>query len=632
MPHHLLWPANAGPGVNGVPLNGDPHLADKASLDGHLKVTRLVTLGMNDRNLHGDPLLKDLTEGQDHQEHLPTTDLRAQQPPTPPFLDPNEAWEHPGTEATHETHPELKTSLASLGAMLAAAQGSADASWQDIAATVRHLETHMATEELGQQSRREILELTQRAESLRAELSSTTSRLALLAHPKPHDAPSTDRLQVVTGGSPGQPVITNGANSTAETGGTPPTEHSSPWRYGRPLRYIAALALLLLALWTVVIPGIFPVSSHAAVNARLLTIRSPIDGTSARPSKAVGDAVTAGEIVASIRNDRVDTSRLDSLTTQRTNLMARLDAQTQDQESRRREADQCRAVVEDFLRRSRTDLAQRLLEAKAAATRATTIALTQDSGVARLQEILDRTPGGISASEWERAVSTRDQARLDAVMAKTLVERATSQIAAVEAHQFVGLQAPYQVERLVQLESLIADLEVKGVEVRRNLTDLGQEMTKETQRVERLREAVLTSSNDGLVWKIQANAGQFIPLGAEVLQLAEGGTIAVEAWLHQRYLGDAEVGDRAIAYLTGERRRMEGTVTAVDVQGQTTADETKAYALPADSPKSFKVTIQLDRSPYTTAMIGQRAKVLLCGKSTGVGASFLLWFYALVEF
>ena len=403
---------------------------------------------------------------------------------------------------------------------------------------------------------------------------------------------------------------------TVALGGTAPP--APPWwRTGRILRYAAALVLLLLALWTVIIPGLFPVSSNAAVNARLLTIRSPIEGVSTRPPKVLGDLVKQGEVVARIRNDRVDTSRLDGLGTQRTNLLARSDANVQDQESRRR---------------VRTDLDQRHVEATAAVARAETVLATTASGFARLQAVSLNIPGGISASELERSQGTRDQAQQDLLAVKAGLARTVSQIAAVDAHQFLDQQAPYQAERLVVLESLITDLEVKSAEIRRNLADLDLELSKEQARLERLREAVLESNIDGLVWKVQANAGQFLPMGADVVQIAETSTIAVEAWLHQRYLGDANVGDRAIVYLTGDHQRLEGTVTNVNVQGQVVSDETTAYALPAESPKSFKVTIKLDRNFFTVGMIGQRAKVLLCGKNVGVAGSILLWFYTLVEF
>ena len=84
---------------------------------------------------------------------------------------------------------------------------------------------------------------------------------------------------------------------------------------GRILKSILALAVVIGLAWMPVSRLLSVTSAEATINARLINVRAPIDGTVSvvAPSIAVGTRVEPGETLLQLTNSRADRQRLDDL-------------------------------------------------------------------------------------------------------------------------------------------------------------------------------------------------------------------------------------------------------------------------------------------------------------------------------
>lgn len=82
-------------------------------------------------------------------------------------------------------------------------------------------------------------------------------------------------------------------------------------------RFLLGLAVIAIALWVLLGEQITGVSSDAVVNARLMTIRAPIDGTLEMPFQPFGSFIYVGLELATVKNRLVDTVRLHDLRMER---------------------------------------------------------------------------------------------------------------------------------------------------------------------------------------------------------------------------------------------------------------------------------------------------------------------------
>ena len=95
---------------------------------------------------------------------------------------------------------------------------------------------------------------------------------------------------------------------------------TTPQRGGMVSRYGWRAVKSVLGLLIVIIAGVGPLqrllelsSTEAVVNARLVSLRAPIDGRIEDFAPTIGIAVSAGRVLLHISNSRADRARLDDL-------------------------------------------------------------------------------------------------------------------------------------------------------------------------------------------------------------------------------------------------------------------------------------------------------------------------------
>ena len=96
-------------------------------------------------------------------------------------------------------------------------------------------------------------------------------------------------------------------------------------RLGPLVRRVIALGLVAFAVWWLVVPLLFPITSEAVVNAQLVQVRAPIDGITTELGRQLGDTVGTGEPLVRFVNARVNVAQLSILKTRTAEVQARRD-------------------------------------------------------------------------------------------------------------------------------------------------------------------------------------------------------------------------------------------------------------------------------------------------------------------
>ncbi len=374
---------------------------------------------------------------------------------------------------------------------------------------------------------------------------------------------------------------------------------------GRRIRLGLGLGLLGIAGWLgvswLLSPALWSItSSEAVVNARIMTLHSPTEGTMAQSPPPVGQAVTAGSSLLRVENPLADDSHLEELKTEAASLDERVAALKRQNEELEALKDRLGGNVRKYQAAGVRRLQTRLEEAKAVAVAAD--AFAQQRRYKREQA--ERLALGNSVP-MEEAVTARlaeDAARSKAAQAQAEVRHLSDELEALRVGHYLGPadggnDVPYSQQRIHDLEIRQHDLIARVEEFTARAAQVRRQLEIETERLGRNKGAVLKAPIDSVVWRRPLTAGSPVTRQTPVLQLLDTSNIFVDAVVPAKYVGDIHPGDKVVIRLISTREEVSGTVQ--DVLGQVALGEDRALA--AEVPKLGKrevhVLVAFDGAP-----------------------------------
>jgi multidrug resistance efflux pump len=174
---------------------------------------------------------------------------------------------------------------------------------------------------------------------------------------------------------------------------------------------IAGLMLLILGGYVIIGEHLAGVSIAATVNARITTLRAPIEGRLALRGSNIGSRIAHNQTVASVTDDRIDNTRLADLKFAEEGAKADL-AKIQAQ---RDDLIQAREALSAHAANYRTgrieQLGARLAEAKAVREAVLSRAREHGNALKRARELSDR--GVQTAANLDKAQSSEEIAQED---------------------------------------------------------------------------------------------------------------------------------------------------------------------------------------------------------------------------
>lgn len=363
-------------------------------------------------------------------------------------------------------------------------------------------------------------------------------------------------------------------------------------------RMVAGFAVAAGALGILLMPPLLPYSVQGVVNAEVVWMTAPIDGQVSTASILPGAKVHRDAPLVTLRNEHVDTSVLDGLRLRREQSVlkrAQLGKDIADQERVRGEL---KTQIADYRQNLTAELERRL---------------SGESRVLSMRQEAAAKPGA-------------DPQAGQALTAQiALVDQLTRQLSSVRAGLFLSEDAPLASRRLDEQAERIAELVTQQRALDDAAPGIDRDMAAEEKRLAGLREASVLSPYDGVLLK-QAGDHRWVKSGEQLVAVANGATVQVEALVDRRYLHDIGLGDVVSIHLIGERRVIRGTVREPLKLGTDTLPS-RARELTSAIPTLMKLVVDLDPADAQQVSIGQDAKLIVLGNDPGLVRRALAWFY-----
>jgi multidrug resistance efflux pump len=308
-----------------------------------------------------------------------------------------------------------------------------------------------------------------------------------------------------------------------------------------------------------------PSSVEAVINARLLTLRAPIEGTIRFPS---GDALPAevrrDEVILDISNPRADQSRLDTLRRDIGRLEDEKAALAARREKVSQEADRLAAQTEAFrlgrIKQLEARSAEITSEIAAAKARADEAGATVARGTTLMKS------GSYTTVDLDRARRDQIVAREQQAAATRRLEGVQVEIEAARDGRFLGdsyNDRPQSAQRGDEVAARLADLQERADVIDRQLARLRSDLASETERARLMETAEIRAPIAGRVWEMLTAPGEAVQRGQELLRILDCTEAVVTASVTESVFNRLYVGMGARFRPAGSRQTIPGTVTAL---------------------------------------------------------------------
>ena len=308
-------------------------------------------------------------------------------------------------------------------------------------------------------------------------------------------------------------------------------------------------------------------STEAVVNARLVTLRSPIEGDVAQGARPLelGARFEAGEPILRIQNARLDLGPLNLLLRARAQIDGAAATLSQKREGLLQRRAALTRQLESF-RQARI----RQITARVEETQAQTRAL-----VARQTEALsalERANALLVKGVTTRVVVEKAEAESRAIAQEIAALEARKRGLAVEldsatAGVFVGdsyNDTPQSAQRGAEMDIELADIDARLRGAEHEIAALDEAIGAERRRLADLSTASVAAGLQGRVWEMLTAPGEHVNKGQDLLRLVDCSAATVTASLSERAYASLHIGQRATFRPREGGAEFEGRVIALN--------------------------------------------------------------------
>jgi multidrug resistance efflux pump len=372
---------------------------------------------------------------------------------------------------------------------------------------------------------------------------------------------NTQPAEATPSGSPGQHSPDEGAEPGDAARGT--SRKTIAWRV---VKTLVALAAVIALGWTPLQRFLQSTSAEATVNARLVTLRAPIDGKVAMTPKTtgVGATIDAGAPLLSIENTRADRAQLDDLRRQISGLESEREALTRRKTQLEGLQSQLREQRDAFQSGRVAQLEARVAELTAEIAAATAKEAETKSALARAARLKEngwQTDAALDKAERDHKVAVNISESLRQKLVGTKVE-----LDAARRGLFVGdsyNDIPRTAQRLDEVTQQVIDLDGEIEQKTLRIAQLQSELAQEQKQFSLRSTAELTAPVPGRVWEVLTSEGEQVSHGQDLMRVLDCGGVLVTAAVSEAVYNALRIGQPATFHLRGESEEREGRVVGL---------------------------------------------------------------------
>jgi multidrug resistance efflux pump len=389
-----------------------------------------------------------------------------------------------------------------------------------------------------------------------------------------------------------------------------------PWR--RIAKFGIGAALLGVGALTTYQQVVVRVSREAVINARVASVRSPMDGIVKTATTTPGRAVQAGVPIGNIEDPMADDARVFQL-------------QQDTQATERERTALARRVVD--LQQARSD-AEAQAEAyrvgrvrqdelhveEARASLSAALARESDANAAEGRGAALHAHGYVADAAYERAQHAREVAQQDTIAARKRLEAFTVELDAARKGTYLGdnyNDVPSSFQRARELTVRIEETQATLDQLARKEETLTAQLAAEQKRLAARSTAPLAAPIDGNLWTVQAASGEYVRKGQELFTVLDCSTVVVTAAVSERDYNELRLGDPVHFRVAGSGREYSGSVSKL---GLTSTGRSFAIA-PEERGHQLAVQLaDLQDSDSDRCAVGRTGEILFEGRGQGLAA------------
>ena len=328
-----------------------------------------------------------------------------------------------------------------------------------------------------------------------------------------------------------------------------------------------ALAVALVLGWAPAVRLLATTSAEAVVNARVITLRAPIEGdvTMAAAATDIGSTFRNNEEILTIRNRRADYSHLDSLRRERDQLGTAISALEAKKQLLEQNLVELSEQQENFRVGRITQLDQRIREIDA------DLAATEAQHDMALQTLTRasalRKTDAVSQAYLDKALQDE---RVTKNTIQSLTERRKGSMVELEAARkfiFIGdsyNDTPQSAQRKMEVALELADVRARLEGSKAELAVLMTRIDAETRRNEELSSASIRSTVNGRVWEILTAPGEHVNAGQDLMRLLDCGSAMVTASVSEPTYQKLRIGQNATFQPRGGGKELHGRIVGLN--------------------------------------------------------------------
>jgi multidrug resistance efflux pump len=396
-----------------------------------------------------------------------------------------------------------------------------------------------------------------------------------------------------------------------------PPSSPSPQRASFAARYGRRVVKSALGLCVVVIAGVGPVqrllefsSVEAVVNARLVSLRAPIDGRIEDFAPTIGATTPRGRIMLHISNSRADRTRLDDLQrmveqteSERPAVMTRL---ARLKELHEQVSQQARAFQSGRIR----ELEERAMDLRAQLSATEASESEAASNLARTKSLAAtgyQTAVAVERAERDAKVATQNQKSLNHRLFASEVE-----LEAARRGEYVGdsyNDRPSSLQHADELSVRMVEAEAELAARDQRLSRLRAALETESARYSELSNAVLSSPIDAQVWEVLVSPGEEVRKGQDLLRLLDCSGALVTVTVRESVFNKLRVGDKAQFRFAGGSGGYDGTI--IRMSGSSAPTDNLAIQPTGLSSGGYRIAVSVpDLASSTQCGVGRTGTVV----------------------
>jgi hypothetical protein len=377
----------------------------------------------------------------------------------------------------------------------------------------------------------------------------------------------------------------------------------------RFLKIALGIGLVVAFGWAPLRAMLATTSVEAIVNARIETIRAPIEGIVQAPAEKTANwSSTAAPPKLTISNPYADRSRLDELRRDLNTLESQEEMLGRQSQLTQAALDTINLQAEKY-RVGRLKLIDARLARQTAELQATSAKTSQTTASKRRSDHLQQT-GFISGADSDRVQYEWNAATSAEAAAQKRLEESKVEHDAVADGVFIGdsyNDSPSSIQRETELKMKKGELDAQLAGVRTQIKHITDQISEEEARVRLRSEAIVALPSKGRVWEMLVGPGEFVNKGQDLLRVLDCSHPIVSANVDERVYNRLEVGSPATFRPLQDGKTYHGTVT--NLTGAAGAPANFAIA-PINLRKSpFYVTIAMDDMGEAGCSIGRTGTV-----------------------